>query len=84
MESLDLPWTEKYRPISLKDVIGQTDTGPEWRAFDSDQRNSRSRTGAPMKYTRPNKGLVTEIDLYNKDIRENRGGSKVDTSDLSF
>jgi replication factor C small subunit len=25
MESLDLPWTEKYRPNSLKDVIGQTD-----------------------------------------------------------
>ena len=53
-----------------------TDTGPEWRAFDSDQRNSRARTGAPMKYTRPNKGLVTEIDLYNKDIRGVRIPSK--------
>ena len=53
-----------------------TDTGPEWRAFDADQRNSRARTGAPMKYTRPNKGLVTEIDLYNKDIRGVRIPSK--------
>ena len=53
-----------------------TDNGPEWRAFDSDQRNSRARTGAPMKYTRPNKGLVTEIDLYNKDIRGVRIPSK--------
>ncbi len=53
-----------------------TDTGPEWRAFDADQRNARARTGAPMKYTRPNKGLVTEIDLYNKDIRGVRIPSK--------
>ncbi len=53
-----------------------TDSGPEWRAFDSDQRNSRARTGAPIKYTKPNRGLVTEIDLYNKDIRGVRIPSK--------
>ncbi|MFI5412869.1 MAG: transcription initiation factor IIB [Candidatus Micrarchaeales archaeon] len=53
-----------------------TDTGPEWRAFDTDQRNSRARTGAPIKYTKPNRGLVTEIDLYNKDIRGVRIPSK--------
>ncbi len=53
-----------------------TDTGPEWRAFDSDQRNSRARTGAPMKYMKANKGLVTEIDMYNKDIRGTRLPSK--------
>jgi transcription initiation factor TFIIB len=53
-----------------------TDTGPEWRAFDSDQRNARARTGAPIKYTKPNRGLVTEIDLYNKDIRGVRIPSK--------
>ncbi len=53
-----------------------TDTGPEWRAFDSDQRTSRARTGAPIKYTKPNRGLVTEIDLYNKDIRGVRIPSK--------
>ncbi|MGC8547403.1 MAG: transcription initiation factor IIB [Candidatus Micrarchaeia archaeon] len=46
-----------------------TDSGPEWRAFDADQRNERARTGAPIKYMKPNKGLVTEIDMYNKDIR---------------
>lgn len=43
--------------------------GPEWRAFDTEQRNSRARTGAPLKYMSPNKGLVTEIDQYNRDIR---------------
>ncbi len=45
------------------------DTGPEWRAFDSDQRNKRARTGAPIKYSKPNKGLSTEIDNFNRDIR---------------
>ncbi|MBI3587673.1 transcription initiation factor IIB [Candidatus Micrarchaeota archaeon] len=43
--------------------------GPEWRAFDAEQRASRARTGAPLKYMSPNKGLVTEIDQYNRDIR---------------
>ncbi len=45
------------------------DEGPEWRAFDSDQREKRARTGAPIKFMKPNKGLSTEIDQYNKDIR---------------
>ncbi len=35
------------------------DAGPEWRAFDSEQREKRARGGAPIKYMRPNKGLVT-------------------------
>lgn len=48
---------------------GIIDQGQEWRAFDSDQRDKRARTGAPIKYTKPNKGLSTEIDQYNKDIR---------------
>ncbi len=45
------------------------DLGPEWRAFDSEQREKRARGGAPIKFMRPNKGLVTEIDQYNRDIR---------------
>ncbi len=45
------------------------DFGPEWRAFDAEQREKRARGGAPIKFMRPNKGLVTEIDQYNKDIR---------------
>jgi len=52
------------------------DEGPEWRAFDSDQREKRARGGAPIKYTRPNKGLVTEIDQYNRDIRGVKISSK--------
>ena len=45
------------------------DSGPEWRAFDADQKAKRARGGAPTKLMRPNKGLVTEINLYNKDIK---------------
>jgi len=45
------------------------DQGPEWRAFDAEQKEKKARGGAPIKYMRPNKGLVTEIDQYNRDIR---------------
>lgn len=45
------------------------DLGPEWRAFDAEQKEKRARGGAPIKFMRPNKGLVTEIDQYNRDIR---------------
>ncbi len=43
------------------------DNGPEWRAFDHEQRVKRSRTGAPMTYTIHDKGLSTVIDWRNKD-----------------
>ncbi len=52
------------------------DSGPEWRAFDSEQREKRARGGAPIKYTRPNKGLTTEIDQYNRDIHGVKISSK--------
>ena len=44
------------------------DMGPEWRAFDSAQRDKRTRVGAPMTYTIHDKGLSTMIDWRNKDI----------------
>jgi len=43
------------------------DRGPEWRAFDADQRMKRARTGAPMTLTIHDKGLSTMIDWRNKD-----------------
>ena len=43
------------------------DYGPEWRAFDSDQREKRARTGAPMTYTIHDKGLSTMISWKNRD-----------------
>lgn len=43
------------------------DQGPEWRAFDFDQIEKRTRTGPPMTYTIHDKGLSTEIGWKNKD-----------------
>lgn len=43
------------------------DCGPEWRAFDHEQRDKRARTGAPLTYTISDKGLTTTIDWRNKD-----------------
>ena len=45
------------------------DSGPEWRAFDHEQRDKRTRTGAPLTYTISDKGLNTTIDWKDKDIR---------------
>ena len=47
-----------------EDII---DHGPEWRAFDSEQREKRARTGAPMTYTLHDKGLSTAISWQNRD-----------------
>ena len=44
------------------------DAGPEWRAFDSEQKEKRSRVGAPVTYTIHDKGLSTIIDWSNKDF----------------
>ncbi|MTK64108.1 MAG: transcription initiation factor IIB, partial [Methanobacterium sp.] len=43
------------------------DMGPEWRAFDHEQRDKRTRVGAPITYTIHDKGLSTMIDWRNKD-----------------
>lgn len=43
------------------------DQGPEWRAFDQEQREQRGRVGAPMTYTIHDKGLSTMIDWSNRD-----------------
>ncbi|MFO7991886.1 MAG: transcription initiation factor IIB [Thermoplasmata archaeon] len=43
------------------------DEGPEWRAFDMQQEESRARTGAPMTQMVHDKGLSTGIDRSNRD-----------------
>jgi transcription initiation factor TFIIB len=44
------------------------DRGPEWRAFDDEQRAKRTRVGAPLTYTIHDKGLSTMIDWHDRDI----------------
>jgi len=45
-----------------------TDRGPEWRAFDDEQRAKRTRVGAPLTYTIHDKGLSTMIDWHDRDV----------------
>jgi len=44
------------------------DRGPEWRAFDDEQRAKRTRVGAPLTFTIHDKGLSTMIDWHDRDI----------------
>jgi transcription initiation factor TFIIB len=45
----------------------QIDHGPEWRAFNSSERDQKSRVGAPTTKTMHDKGLTTQIDWKDKD-----------------
>ena len=47
------------------------DRGQEWRAFNQEQRNKRTRTGAPMTNALADKGLSTDIDWKNRDCHGN-------------
>ena len=43
------------------------DRGPEWRAFDSREKNDRSRVGAPQTQQLHDRGLSTVIDWRDED-----------------
>ena len=43
------------------------DRGPEWRAFDSAERDNKSRVGAPTTKMMHDKGLSTNIGWQDKD-----------------
>ncbi|MFB6270260.1 MAG: transcription initiation factor IIB family protein [Halobacterium sp.] len=47
------------------------DRGPEWRAFDSKEKDEKSRVGAPTTNTMHDKGLSTNIDWRDKDAYGN-------------
>ena len=49
-----------------------TDQGPEWRAFDAEQREKRARAGAPTTFTIHDKGLSTTMDWHDRDIHGQR------------
>jgi len=50
-------------------VVSNTElsTGPEWRAFDQQQRDKLPRVGAPVTWTIHDKGLSTTIGWQNRD-----------------
>lgn len=45
------------------------DFGPEWRAFDREQMEKRERTGGLLRFAKLGRGLTTEIDRYDRDIK---------------
>jgi transcription initiation factor TFIIB len=45
----------------------QVDRGPEWRAFTQDERDKKSRVGAPSTQLLHDKGLSTTIGWQDKD-----------------
>ncbi|PSP73256.1 transcription initiation factor IIB 2 [Halobacteriales archaeon QS_3_64_16] len=47
------------------------DHGPEWRAFDSAERDEKKRTGAPTTRMMHDKGLSSQIGWQNKDAYGN-------------
>jgi len=47
------------------------DPGPEWRAFDAQEKDEKSRVGAPTTNTMHDKGLSTNIDWRDQDAYGN-------------
>ncbi|RBI62542.1 transcription initiation factor IIB 2 [halophilic archaeon] len=52
------------------------DRGPEWRAFDSKEKDQKSRVGAPTTKMMHDEGLSTNIGWQDKDAYGNTLGSK--------
>jgi transcription initiation factor TFIIB len=50
---------------------GEIDRGPEWRAFDASEKDSKSRVGAPTTNMMHDKGLSTNIGWQDKDAYGN-------------
>ena len=55
---------------------GGIDRGPEWRAFDSAERDRKSRVGAPTTRMMHDKGLSTTIGWQDKDAYGNALSSR--------
>ena len=50
----------------------EVDRGPEWRAFDSREKDEKSRVGAPTTNMMHDKGLSTNIGWQDKDAYGNQ------------
>ena len=54
----------------------EIDPGPEWRAFDSHERDQKSRVGAPTTNMMHDKGLSTNIGWQDRDAYGNALSSR--------
>ena len=60
--------SERYCPdCGLVVEEDNIDHGPEWRAFNHEERQNKARTGSPQKESIHDKGLSTHIDWRDKD-----------------
>ncbi len=71
--STDLDYNSSRAELTCKHcglVIDENiiDYGPEWRAFNPEQRNSRTRVGAPLRNGIHDFGLGADIDWKNNNI----------------
>ena len=48
------------------------DSGPEWRAFTKEEKDSRVRVGGPSSYSVHDKGLTTTISKAGRDAHGRR------------
>jgi transcription initiation factor TFIIB len=54
----------------------EVDPGPEWRAFDPQERDEKSRVGAPTTNLMHDKGLSSVIDWQDRDAKGNTLGPR--------
>jgi len=67
-EPIRTPEGELVDPTTGEVLGYEMSRGPEWRAFDHEQREKRTRIGAPSTFTIHDKGLSTMIDWHDRDI----------------
>ncbi len=53
----------------------QIDVSREWRAFSADEKNTKSRAGSPITYTKANKGISTQIG-YGGELSKVSGAKR--------
>ncbi len=80
-DSTDFTRDKKRAEIVCKDcgcLVDQSiiDPGPEWRAFEPEEREEKSRSGGPLILAKPDKGLTTQIDRFNIDGNGNQISQK--------
>ncbi len=68
------PQRGEYICTTTGDVIASRviDERPEWRAFNAEERERRSRTGGPLTGTVHDRGLTTTIDWRDRDASGKR------------
>jgi replication factor C small subunit len=65
------PWTEKYRPKSLKDIVGQKEIAHLLKAYVKEKNMPNLLFAGPPGIGKTTAALALARDLYGEDYREN-------------